>query len=179
MTAIQELPNLPNLSPIINGLFSLVDNLFTTDEEREQARIKIMSMYQAGQLAQLEVNKVEASSNNAFVAGWRPFIGWVCGVAFAWAFILFPVFTWLVTAFGLPVDVTLLPSPDLGEMLPVLMGMLGLGTLRTYEKKHGIAKGAIEQSKAGLKAGLKDEFIPRYSPGSLGKAAEAKNWSIY
>lgn len=81
--------------------------------------------------AQIEVNKQEAASLSVFVAGWRPFIGWVCGSAFAWVFVLQPLGVFILTATGHKIE---LPTLDLGQMMPILLGMLGLGTMRTYEK---------------------------------------------
>ena len=89
-------------------------------------------------LAQLEVNKAEAASNSLFVAGWRPAIGWVCGLAFAWHFVLGPVVT-LILSYTVEVPPQL-PEFDMSSLLTVMMGMLGLGGLRTYEKKKGVDK---------------------------------------
>lgn len=127
---------------IAGGLFDLIDKLFTSDQERSEAKLKLVEMVQRGELAQIELNKVEAQHESRFVSGWRPFIGWVCGAAFAYTFILQPFLTfiaWAVAAAGgatIPVDT--LPDLDLAMMMPVLGGMLGLGGLRTYEKKHGV-----------------------------------------
>lgn len=126
---------------IAAGAFDLIDKLFTTDKDRMDAKIKVIELQQAGQLAQIGVNQNEAKHENVFVSGWRPFIGWVCGLAFAYHFLVQPflVFAaWLVAnfyGFFLPVDQ--LPSLSLSELMPVLMGMLGLGAYRTYEKFTG------------------------------------------
>ena len=82
-------------------------------------------------IAQLEVNKAEAQHRSLFVSGWRPFIGWVCGVSMGFNFLAVPL---LVSA-GIEVA-----SLDLATMMPVLMGMLGLGGLRTAEKWKGVAR---------------------------------------
>jgi hypothetical protein len=87
---------------------------------------------------QLEVNKAEAGSSSVFVAGWRPFIGWVCGAACAWNWSGLPIAKAALLVWGGP-SLTLEPA-DLTEMLPVLMGMLGLGALRTYEKTQRVAR---------------------------------------
>lgn len=84
--------------------------------------------------SQLEVNRVEAASPSVFVAGWRPFIGWVCGVACAWNWIGLPVAKGALSLAG--VAVALEPA-SLAEMMPILLGMLGLGALRTAEKIKG------------------------------------------
>ena len=92
------------------------------------------------QLSQIEVNKVEAASSSIFIAGWRPFIGWTCGISFAYSYVLLPFLLYLTFNFGtveLIKQMAGLPRLDLGEMLPVLFGMLGLGAYRTFEKVKG------------------------------------------
>ena len=93
---------------------------------------------QEAMLAQIEVNKAEAASGSVFKGGWRPFIGWVCGAAFAYHFVLQPFIVFGVTVAG--VEIPELPTFDMGSLLTVMMGMLGLGGLRSYEKKQGLTK---------------------------------------
>jgi len=88
-------------------------------------------------LAQLEINKVEAASRSVFVAGWRPFVGWACGVSLAWSYICQPILTFALVQAGYGVE---LPALDMSQMMPVLMGMLGLGGLRSFEKYKGVSK---------------------------------------
>lgn len=114
----------------------LIDRLWPDPAERDRAKLELLRMQQAGELAQLAVNQEEAKSASVFVAGWRPFIGWVCGTACAWNWIGLPVAKALLAYFGHPLTVA---PADLGEMMPVLMGMLGLGGLRTIEKLQGKA----------------------------------------
>lgn len=125
-------------SPLLGGLFQLVDELFTSPEERDTAKLRILELHHQGALGQLEVNKAEAAHTSLFVAGWRPFVGWVCGLAFAWSFLLYPMFTAVVSYIavqnGVQVDFSGVPQADMQVMLPVLFGMLGLGAMRTYEK---------------------------------------------
>ena len=87
---------------------------------------------------QLAINKEEAKSGNIFIAGWRPFIGWACGVALVWHFIAAPFIIFFAALFG----ATLPPLPefDMGSLMTVLMGMLGLGGLRTFEKYKKVTK---------------------------------------
>ncbi len=129
-------PALINIAP---GLFDLVDKLFVTEEDRANARLKVLELAQKGEIAQLEVNKVEASHASLFVAGWRPFIGWVCGFAFAWQYLIMPALYFILSASGI---VFVLPDIAVDSMITVLMGMLGLGALRTYEKREGVAREA-------------------------------------
>lgn len=135
--------------PIASGLFGLIDKLFTSDDERMAAKLKVLELERSGELAQIAVNAQEASHDSIFVAGWRPFIGWVCGLAFTWAFLLYPMFSFFVVAFGLPVDLTLVPELDLAAMMPVLMGMLGLGAMRSWEKREGVARERLDTVTPG------------------------------
>ena len=89
-------------------------------------------------IAQIEVNKVEAASDSIFKSGWRPFIGWVCGIAFAYHFVLQPLLVFILTYAGHPVPA--LPEFDMASLMTVLGGLLGLGGLRTFEKYKGITK---------------------------------------
>lgn len=129
------------LSPIMGVVNTVVDRLVLDKNAAEKLKGEIQrDMAEAqikGELAQLDVNKAEAVSGNMFVAGWRPSIGWVCSTALAYQFVLAPLGTWFAAIIGHPV-----PSPPLlDEMLWQLMfGMLGMGSLRTFEKVKGVAK---------------------------------------
>lgn len=123
----------PALIPLIG---TVLDKLFPDPAAAAAAKLKLMEMLQAGDLAQLGVNTAEASNPSIFVSGWRPFIGWVCGSAFAWNYLIGPLVTQILLIMGHPVTYSAL---DLGEMMPVLLGMLGLGGMRTFEKLQGKA----------------------------------------
>ena len=88
--------------------------------------------------SQIEGNKAEAQSRHWFVASWRPFIGWTCGIALMWHFVLSQFILFFATMFGF--DLPALPEFDMGSLMTVLMGMLGLGGLRTFEKYKGMTK---------------------------------------
>ena len=88
--------------------------------------------------SQIEVNKAEAQSRHWVVASWRPFIGWTCGIALMWHFVLSQFILFFATMFGF--DLPALPEFDMGSLMTVLMGMLGLGGLRTFEKYKGMTK---------------------------------------
>ena len=87
---------------------------------------------------QLLINQEEAKHSNVFVAGWRPFIGWVCGSALAFNFIVTPIVLWICLLNG--IDITKPPLLDIDSLITILGGLLGLGTLRTYEKVKNVAK---------------------------------------
>lgn len=96
---------------------------------------KILDGVQQMSTAQNAVNTAEAQQKNIFVAGWRPFIGWVCGSGLATQFIIGPFVTWIAALAKHPVT---FPTLDMGTLLTLLLGMLGLGGMRTYEKVAGI-----------------------------------------
>lgn len=136
---------------LLGGVFDigmkLVERFFPDPKAAGEAKLELLRMQQTGELAQLaantdlakgqlEVNKAEAGSDSIFVAGWRPFIGWTCGAAFAYKFVLAPFIVLGLTAAGHPIS---LPVLDFTEMSTILLGMLGLGAMRTTEKIKGVA----------------------------------------
>ena len=118
----------------------LIDRLWPDPTQRDAAKLELLKMQLDGELAgmtaQTSINQVEAANNSVFVAGWRPFIGWVCGAAFAYKFVLAPAVAFGLQVAGHAVD---LPVLDFTEMSTVLLGMLGIGGLRTLEKIKGVA----------------------------------------
>lgn len=127
------------LIPIIG---TVLDKIIPDAGAREQAKAEmekaLVENANAINLAILEVNKAEAQHRSIFVAGWRPFVGWACGVAFAWHFVGAPIATFVLAYLG--IEAPPLPNFDMGSLLTVLMGMLGLGGLRTFEKMKGLTK---------------------------------------
>lgn len=121
----------------VSAVGNVVDQLFTSDEERVQADILMAKIRQKPQILQAEINRVEASHRSLFVAGWRPFIGWVCGLGFLWAFLLHPLFAWVIALKGLEV---VAPAIVTDNMMELVLALLGLGTLRSVEKLSGRSK---------------------------------------
>ena len=130
------------LGALIGPVTGLLDKFIEDKDQKNALAHEIATMYekhaQEIAMAQIEVNKAEAASGSIFKGGWRPFIGWVCGFAFAYHFILQPILLFGTAAAG--VSLPPLPEFDMSQMMPVLLGMLGLGGLRTYEKKTGVSK---------------------------------------
>ena len=102
-----------------------------TAEEKQQLAAAVMVVQ-----GQIDTNKAEAASPSVFVSGWRPSIGWVCSAACAWNWIGLPIAKCALTLWGHPIAIS---PADISEMMPILMGMLGLGGLRTIEKLKGAA----------------------------------------
>ena len=130
------------IGKLIEPVTGLLDKFIEDKDQKAQLAHELATMAdrhaQDLAIAQIEVNKAEAASGSIFKGGWRPFIGWVCGSAFAYHFVLQPVIVFVVLAVG--VDLPPLPEFDMTSLMTVLMGMLGLGGLRTYEKQKGLAK---------------------------------------
>ena len=130
---------IPQLAPIIGGV---LDRFFPNKEKAAEAQraIETALIDNSAQinLAQLEINKEEAKSPNIFVAGWRPFIGWTCGIALFWHYVGLQITTFFIAWFGY--DVPVLPTFDMSSLMTILMGMLGMGGLRTFEKMKGLTK---------------------------------------
>lgn len=123
---------------IIESVSKLASDLITTDKERIELDIKAKQIDADIAKAQIDVNKIEAASESIFVSGGRPFIMWICGIAFAYASILEPLLRFATKVwFGYTGD---FPVIDTDLTLQVLLGILGLGTLRTVEKAKGVHK---------------------------------------
>lgn len=127
--------------PLIAPVLALLDKVIPDAAERAKLAHEIATMAerQAHELAlaQIEVNRAEAGSASIFKGGWRPFIGWVCGSAFAYHFVLQPFLLFLVALMGW--ELPELPAFDMASLMTVLGGLLGLGGLRTFEKFKKVA----------------------------------------
>ena len=131
---------------IVNSLIGPVSGLldkFVEDKDQKAKlahEIATMSDKHAQELAlaQISVNAAEAASGSLFKGGWRPCVGWVCAIAFFYHFVGQPIIIFIVALTG--AEIPELPEFDMATLLTVLGGMLGIGGLRTYEKKQGITK---------------------------------------
>lgn len=102
-------------------------------QDHEEAILKLL---QASDSVQAAINQEEAKSESKFKSYWRPFVGWTCGIGFAWATVVQPILVFGFAAAGHPI---VPPEIQTTVLVQALFGMLGLGTLRTYEKKNGVA----------------------------------------
>lgn len=121
------------VTPVINKVLDFIPDP-KQKLEAQQALMQGLSQWDAQQSA---INVEEAKSNSLFIAGWRPFLGWTCGAAFAYKFVLQPLLVFLLVAFHSDFNIKLLPALDWAEMSTVMFGMLGLGGMRTFEKMKG------------------------------------------
>ncbi len=136
-----------NVLDLIAGpVLKIIDKLIPDPQAKAQAQLQALQLAQAGEfkdidtqlqrdLAQIAVNQAEAQSSDFFRAGWRPFVGWICGLGLAVQFLVGPIASWVGAMMG---HVLAFPTLDMGTLMTLLAGMLGLGTLRTAEKVKGV-----------------------------------------
>ena len=138
------------IGDIAGKLIDTVAGFFPNPEEKAKAAQALETLRLQGAfhtqelqiqllLQQAKTNQVEAASRSLWVAGWRPGVGWTCGAALAYSYVLQPFLVFVMTALGHPL--TGLPTLDLSQLMPVLVGMLGLGYMRTQEKLKGMSRG--------------------------------------
>jgi Holin of 3TMs, for gene-transfer release len=128
------------LEAVLGLATSLIDRVFPDPAQKSAAQLELLKLQQSGELAQitgqLDINKAEATNVNLFVSGWRPAIGWVCALALAYQYLIRPLSGTVATIAGY----SLPPLPGLDDNLwQLMMGMLGMGGLRTFEKVQGVA----------------------------------------
>lgn len=128
------------ISTILEIGGKLLDKLIPDKDLRQklQHELIVASQDQDFQLrlGQIKINEAEAANPSLFVSGWRPFIGWVCGIGLTYNFLIYPLMLWSVASFGVDIKPPPLFSDNLMELV---MGLLGLAGFRTYEKIKGVA----------------------------------------
>ena len=129
------------LDRLVGPISSLLDKIIPDADERNRLAHEIATLAerQSHEIAkaQIEVNQREADHQSLFVSGWRPAVGWVCCIGLACNYLFIPMANFVLVLSDSSVTV---PALDLSEMMPVLLGMLGLGSLRTWEKTKGVAR---------------------------------------
>ncbi|MFO0522903.1 MAG: holin family protein [bacterium] len=126
----------------------LIDKVFPSAEAKAAAQLELLKLAQAGELAELTagtelakaqvgLNQTEAASPSLFVSGWRPFIGWICGLGLAYQFLAHPLLVFLLRLTQVAAEP---PGLEMETLITLLFGMLGLGGMRTFEKLSGVAR---------------------------------------
>ena len=128
------------ITAIVTVGSQLITRLFPDPAQAAAANLELTKMQMSGELAQitgqLDINKVEAASTSVFVSGWRPFVGWVCGLGLGYVAIVEPMARFIATMVGYTGN---FPVIDTTITMQVLMGMLGLAGMRSFDKKNGVA----------------------------------------
>ena len=125
------------IEALIKPVARILDKFIVDKDLKEKLEHEIKLEIQKANIAQIDVNKAEAAHRTVFVAGWRPFIGWTCGLALAYHFILQPIIVFTMSVNGLDYD---LPEFDMGSLMTIVLGLLGLGGMRSFEKLKGLTK---------------------------------------
>lgn len=121
--------------PIIGAITDIIDRVVPDPKQKAAISLELAKLESAQVTGQLEINKAEALHRSIFVAGWRPFIGWICGVGLAYGVIIQPLISWVAKViFGYDGEI---PAFDSALLIYALGGMLGLGAMRSYDKKNG------------------------------------------
>lgn len=127
----------------------LIDRLWPDPAQRDAAKLEMLKMQQSGALAeltadtdmakaQMAINAAEASNKSIFVAGWRPYIGWIGGSVLAFNYVIAPLLSWATALAGKPIPI---PTLDFAAMSPIVTTLLGVGAMRSYDKKNGTDAG--------------------------------------
>jgi hypothetical protein len=131
---------MPPFMMLLPAITDIIDRILPDKDAALKAKAQLDMLQQQGELqlilGQLDINKAEAQSNSPFVAGWRPFIGWVCGFALAYEYLIMPFLSWICLNTGLQQP----PHLVMDGMMELVMAMLGMAGLRTFEKTKGVAR---------------------------------------
>ena len=120
-----------SIGEMADGVAGAIDRFVETPDEKAAAELLLLKVQLEPDKWQAEINRVEAGHRNLFVAGWRPAIGWICAFALGWGWILAPILQFIYPE-------RTMPAIAVGEAISLVMAMLGMGALRSYEKKNKI-----------------------------------------
>jgi hypothetical protein len=126
-----------NIASPIEAIGNVFDKLFTSDAERAQAEAVLEKLRQHPAELQVELNKIEAAHRSVFVAGWRPAVGWICAAGVGWAYLGHPLFLWAAALWAPGVQP---PEIHIDSLFELVLAMLGMAGLRSFEKTTGRAK---------------------------------------
>tara|TARA_A100001391_G_scaffold198307_1_gene179743 strand:+ start:934 stop:1326 length:393 start_codon:yes stop_codon:yes gene_type:complete len=125
------------LDLVVGPVSNILDKFIADKDLKAKLQHELKTELHRANLAQIEVNKMEALSRHWFVASWRPCVGWICALALGYHFIISPITIFALSVSGLSYDI---PEFDMNSLMTILLGMLGLGGLRSYEKKNNLTK---------------------------------------
>jgi hypothetical protein len=126
-----------NIASPIEAIGNVFDKLFTSDAERAQAEAVLEKLRQHPAELQVELNKIEAAHRSVFVAGWRPAVGWICAAGVGWAYLGHPLFLWAAALWAPGIQP---PDIRIDSLFELVLAMLGMAGLRSFEKSTGRAK---------------------------------------
>lgn len=121
----------------VESIGNTINKFIETPDEKRAAEVVMAKLQQNADKWQAEINKIEAGHRSIFIAGWRPFIGWVCGIGLCYYFILSPFIATIAAVYGFE---GALPQIAISPLVSILLAMLGMSATRTYEKLHNLTK---------------------------------------
>jgi hypothetical protein len=131
---------LPIIGDVIKVVGGVIDKIIPDKSEAAKMKHEIAMSLVNADLGQMAINKEEAAHPSVFVSGWRPAVGWVCVLALAFNYIIAPLWAWAAVIW---MPDAIIPQLDISELLTLLFGLLGMGTLRSYDKSQGTARHKI------------------------------------
>jgi hypothetical protein len=123
------------VSPILDKVLAFIPNPVEREKVKAEQTAALLAAIEANASQQVDVDKVEAANESLFVSGWRPCVGWICAVGIGWTFVLQPVANWFLAIYK---PGTLVPVLDSGQLMTLLLGMLGMGALRSVDKYNEV-----------------------------------------
>lgn len=121
----------------VKAIGNIIDEVYTSEDEKNQAKISIQKIESELKKRQMDINVAEAQSKSLFIAGWRPALGWTGSLSVAYVYLIQPILDMILQLFDIHINwVTL----DISQLFPLILGMLGLGGLRSFEKFKGVTK---------------------------------------
>lgn len=121
--------------PFLDKILNMIPDPAARAKAKQELTLELVRIEAEERMSQVELNKVEAAHSSIFVAGWRPFIGWVGGVSLAWTFLVHPLITWVATVAGYA---GAFPALDTDPLMTLVMAMLGVGAMRSFDKFNGV-----------------------------------------
>lgn len=125
-----------SVTAVLNDVLAFIPNPEEKAKAQFAAQQQLISLFADSDKAQDAINQQEAASSNIFESGWRPFVGWVCGLSYAWNHLGVQFFTWFISVCGYVAPAL----PTIVDDNTILLGMLGLGAMRSFEKYNGVTK---------------------------------------
>lgn len=148
---------LDSIASIADSVATGLDELFTSDEERERAKLLMMKELNQPHIMQAMITMEEAKHPSLFVAGWRPALGWLSVLLLAYAWVIRDVMVILLGTYNPNFDIKTLPQVEAGEMMTLVLALLGLGATRTYEKLNNVSRDNWTSRSKKNKAAKKTE----------------------
>lgn len=129
---------LPLIMPAINKVLDLIPDSNARAKAAEDLQVQLLTIFSQQDQQQADIDKTEAASSNWFEASWRPFLAWTCVISLAWFYVIYPLTSWIALCIDSALHIPVPQKPT--DMLNLVLALLGLGGMRSYEKSQGLIK---------------------------------------